>query len=316
MRLYRRENGVWYIEFGRHKHRSLKTCDQKEAQKLFKEIKRQELLDKVIVLDIASSVNISAWAKEYVKHRDDLDPDTLRADCVALRALSDAIGDIQLRSIDVVKVEKFKSIGLARGLKPVSINTYLRHIKAALNVAAEKNLMPRLQFKMVKAPDHLPRVLSKDEIGLILQRADSKLRPLIVFALYTACRREEVISLMWQNIKDGVAKITGKGNKHRFVKLVPAALAAIGKRQDVGLVFFGWSKDGLSKAFKRLALSCGLNDVHFHTLRHTSATQMLESGIPLEVVQKILGHDDIRTTQIYARISDEKSFKEIEKLKF
>jgi site-specific recombinase XerD len=58
----------------------------------------------------------------------------------------------------------------------------------------------------------------------------------------------------------------------------------------------------VTKKFKRLARDCDLGGYHFHHLRHTAATLMLASGIELHYVQEILGHTDIKTTQIYAKV--------------
>ena len=84
---------------------------------------------------------------------------------------------------------------------------------------------------------------------------------------------------------------------------------------DVGRVFTPYHKDTISHRFKKY-----LNDLriagHFHMLRHTSATQMLNNGIPLPVIQAILGHSNISTTQIYAKVHDELRKKEMKKLKF
>jgi integrase len=316
MRLYKRNNGFWYIEHSRTKHRSLKTKDAQKAKKLFREIERHVLLERVLHLDIKISPKITDYIDEYCDSRADFDHDTLRADRLSLRTLADTIGNVQLRMIDAEKIDQFKSMSLARGLKPVSINTYLRHIKAALNVAAEKNYMVPIRFKMVKTPKHLPRILTKNEIKRLQKKADKDLYRFITFALYTGCRREEILNVKWQDVTGDVVRITGKGDKQRFVKLVPKALKAMGNRKDIGSVFPQWHKDNLSKEFTKLARRCGITDVHFHSLRHTSATQMLESGIPLEKVQKILGHQDIRITQIYTQISDESTFREMEKLKF
>ncbi len=83
-----------------------------------------------------------------------------------------------------------------------------------------------------------------------------------------------------------------------------------------GPVFIQWHSDTITHRFKAVARACGIEDVHFHNLRHSTATQMLESGIPLEVVQRILGHSDIRVTQIYAKVRDQLVKREMAKLKW
>ena len=67
--------------------------------------------------------------------------------------------------------------------------------------------------------------------------------------------------------------------------------------------------------FKALAGVCKIN-VRFHNLRHIPVTYMIKNSIPLEIIQKILGHSDIRTTQIYAQVYDDVIQKEMSKLKY
>ena len=113
-----------------------------------------------------------------------------------------------------------------------------------------------------------------------------------------------------------MCRLIGKGDKERTIPLLPEALNVIGNRKDIGYVFIHWNDlSKYTKAFKKIARACGVEDVHLHRLRHTAGTQMLKSGIPLEVVQKMLGHEDISTTQIYAKVVQDLLKKQMQKLK-
>ena len=87
-------------------------------------------------------------------------------------------------------------------------------------------------------------------------------------------------------------------------------------QKDIGPVFPPHHADTYSHKFKKIAVLCGIKENHLHDLRHTAATFMLKSGIPLPVFQKILGHSQISTTQIYAKVLDEMMQSEMSKLKF
>ena len=98
---------------------------------------------------------------------------------------------------------------------------------------------------------------------------------------------------------------------------MPEALEAMGERKDIGNVFVRWNDlSKYTKAFKKIARECGMEDVHFHHLRHTAATCMIESDIELSYVQKMLGHSAISTTQIYTKIVQKTLKEKMKKMKY
>ena len=148
-------------------------------------------------------------------------------------------------------------------------------------------------------------MLSKDEKEKLMQYAllnDKDFWRIIQFGLYTGCRRAEIVSAKWENYKAPLLKVKGKGDKERNIPIIKKALAAMGPEKKKGPIFLQVHPDTYTHRFKKLALKCGLKDVHFHHLRNSAATAMLEAGIDLPVIQKILGHESISTTQIYADV--------------
>ena len=142
---------------------------------------------------------------------------------------------------------------------------------------------------------------------------------IILFTLWTGCRREEVLRIKWSNVQLGDEPrciVRGKGNKERLVPLLPPALDSMGEPKDLGPVFHQFHKDTVSHRFKRISRECGIEDVHFHNLRHSAATQMIESGVIGDVVQRILGNSDYRTTQIYVNLSQLTLAEEMKKFKY
>lgn len=130
------------------------------------------------------------------------------------------------------------------------------------------------------------------------KRVRPEMYRIIKFALYTGCRREEIVKARYEHIQGTKIMIYGKGNKERLIPLLPGALEL---RQDIGKIFPYKHVSTVSNHFRAIVRACGVT-ARFHDLRHTAGTQMLAHGIDITIVKEILGHTDIRTTQIYAQV--------------
>jgi integrase len=106
-----------------------------------------------------------------------------------------------METIDQQKIDKFKQICTARGVKPVSVNGYLRHIKAALRYAEEEGHIKKCpKIVMLPIGKKLPRVLSIEEINKILDNAPYELKRYINFLLRTGARRSEAVNLSYGDV--------------------------------------------------------------------------------------------------------------------
>ena len=324
MRLYRRK-GWFYVNYYRGKDQSLCTKDEALAKELFRALKADYLRGKLLHLEKFKRYTLKEFRNYYIENsRSGIATKTVRQDNLSLRLLEDVIGSsIQMRAITAAQIEEFKKVCLARGVKPTSVNSYLRHIKSALSYALDGGIIEKKpKIKMVPVGSPLPRILSPEEINTLLAKAkevDVELWKYFMFCLWTGARRSEALSLQWQNIslRNRQCKLTGKGNRERMVPLLPPLIEILTPIQkDIGPVFPPQHADTYTHKFKKIAILCGIKENHLHDLRHTAATFMLKSGIPLPVVQRIMGHSQISTTQIYAKVLDEMMQSEMSKLKF
>lgn len=320
MRLFQKR-GIWYVEFPGRIRRSLKTRDAREAKGLFRDIKREYLRGNLIELEKNTGSSLADLKKLYISspERADLSDKSLVADELAIRSLIDVAGDIPVDHVTANTIANFKQSCSARGLKSVSVNTHLRRIKAAMNFAVDNGLRtePVPKIKMIKTGSALPRVIESNDIEKILAGALSRkpeMYRIIQFALFTGTRRKEIINARHEHIHDGSITIYGKGNKERIVPLVDQVFDIIG-HQDIGKLFSYQHTSTVSNYYREITRAAGVQS-RFHDLRHTAATRMLTVGIPLEVVQKILGHKEIRTTQIYSQVVQDRLKIEMEKLKY
>lgn len=339
MRLFQRPSGVWYCEFVRNKVRSLGTKNKEQAEKVFEQIKYQMQTDKAKEINPGNSgpVKLSNFKDWYLKQRkrSDVLPETVSMDELAIRRLADFVGDIDLMAFsEIGPIEEFKRCGAKLGLSKSTINTYLRHIKVALRFAQERGLINEIaKIKFLKTPKRLPQIIAAAHLPNILDYAYTyhfEMWRIIKFAMWTGCRRSEILGVKYSDIgmlgDTYFINIIGKGDKQRMVMLLDGAMDAIvtNSYEDesenivgrTGLIFQRYFKDSVSTIFKEIVRACGYEKYKFHNLRHSAGTQMLASGIPLPVVQKVLGHEDIRTTQIYAQVVDQYMFSQMKKLSY
>lgn len=188
---------------------------------------------------------------------------------------------------------------------------------------------PTLTLEQPKIPRKLPKVMSISEIEAILREDLTKVQRLIIELLYDCgLRVSELVELKINNIdlNGNYLRCRGKGSKERLVPF--------GKKAKEALIEYFVQRDFLVKKYcldtKKLLISDSghylnrqdvYNFIHEqgkkfnknispHTLRHSFATHLLENGADLRIVQELLGHADVSTTQLYTHIS-KKRLKEV-----
>lgn len=211
------------------------------------------------------------------------------------------------------------------GVVPSSISRKISALKSFFKWACANELVrgnPLSSIETAKLPKHLPKVLSVNEITTILKK-DLSIRERVIVELLYSCglRVSELCELKLSNInlKSKYIICYGKGAKERMVPFGEIALDVINKylseRENI-LLLNNSATDYLiisDKAEKvtrqdvyRIIHKLGETlhkDISPHTLRHTFATHLLENGADLRVVQELLGHSDVATTQLYTHIS-------------
>jgi integrase len=319
MRLFQR-GGWFHVEFYRGKTKSLKTKDHKKAEALFREIEKEFLRGRLFNLENVRRCTLSEFTKIYSQTRAGISPWTIKKDDLSLKLLQDVVGNIQIRALTNPKLDEFKRVCLARGAKPITINGYLRHIKAALTYALDEGYIEKKpKIKMLPVNKNLPRVLDPDQINSILDGADEDFRRLLKFYLWTGARRREALRLNWQDISLEKGFCLFRNTKGKQDRKVPLTKELIEEmlpfKRDLGPVFPQIHPDTISHTFNQIAKGCGV-DARLHDLRHSACTYMLKSGIPIQVVKEILGHAQISTTLIYTHVLDDIKYEEMKKLRF
>lgn len=183
---------------------------------------------------------------------------------------------------------------------------------------------PAASVRSPKTEKRLPKTLDVDQAGVFVSvdgddPKSARDRAMLEFMYSSGIRLSELVGADVADVDlgAGVAIVTGKGNKQRQVPVGAAALAAINKwlplragmaAPDEKALFVNMrgkriSQRAVQQIFAKLAITQGMDQhVHPHMMRHSFASHMLESSGELRAVQKLLGHADIKTTQIYTHL--------------
>lgn len=203
-------------------------------------------------------------------------------------------------------------VTLSEKMDPKTINLRISAVKFFYKEVLERNI----NVNYMKRPKRLPEVLTKDEVILILNSILNVKHRLMIETIYgCGLRVSEAIKLRKEDIRfaEGVIFVRqGKGRKDRAVTL-PASKrleAYINSRNDTNPYVFDSNRGGhlttmsVQKIVEKAAKKAGITkNVHVHTLRHSYATHLLEQGTDLRIIQRLLGHADIKTTQLYTQVS-------------
>lgn len=321
------QRGIYYVEIRRNKRKSLGTRDKKSAKAIFKEMEKEALRGRLFDLDKATRITLSDFMLEYIAYREglkDLSSETIKKDNLSLKLLFDATGNTLLPLTDF---EKFKNVCLARGVSKITINGYLRHIKTAFKWALERTYLKKFpkisMYKRLKKSetDLFTRILEPDEIKNFLAQAYKRSREYgdyCLVTLWTGGRRRESLSLEYQKIdfKNDRLTLAGKTGSRTIPMLRPVKIVLERNKKDIGRVFPDWHPDTVSHWVQVTLKDAGIVNHRLHDLRHSCATYLLKNGVALEVVQRIMGHSQISTTQLYAKVLDGILKTEMSKLKF
>ena len=208
-------------------------------------------------------------------------------------------------------------------LEAVALRVFFRFLTARGRIPfdpAEKLPLPRL-------PHTLPQPLSQDEVARLVSSPAGdtplEIRDRALLELLYACglRIAEACSVRLENLDDegGVIRVTGKGNKTRLIPVGKAALEALHfylsnarpklvSPKSGGEIFLSVRGHALTPAriwqvVRLYAKRAGIEEsVHPHQLRHSFATHLLSGGADLRIIQEMLGHASIATTQIYTQV--------------
>jgi integrase/recombinase XerD len=231
-----------------------------------------------------------------------------------------ALEDYHNTSIDEITTDQVKDfLQYCIGIKKVSVS-YINQVISAVKILQKDVLGKEWESIRIKRPRRvikLPVVLSKEEVKSMIETTRNLKHRTILAVIYSAgLRISELISLRPSDIDSDrkQIRVLGKGNKYRYTLLSENTLDMLRMYwrayRPERYLFEGQkkgqpvSRSTIQQVFRHACKKTGINKpASVHSLRHSFATHLLESGTNLKIIQMLLGHSSLRTTSIYLHVT-------------
>lgn len=306
--LYKRSNGVWYVGYrdgGRRCWKSTKARRKRDALLFLTEFK--EAMEPK-----PRRILFSEFTREY----NEIEGPNLRESTLngvygrSFKTFIGVCGDRDLSSYTARDVDLFK----ARRVKvcsPTTVNIEFRSLKTAFNCAARWDLIkenPFMKCSPLRVPEKRPTCLTEEEFSRLCKvTVEPLFKRLYEFAVLTGMRLGEIQNLEWRNV-DFDKRLIAVSNSETFltktgkIRVVPMSnrvlelLEEIRSEGSQSVFVFHYNQRKVSRSyidhkFRDYREAAGLeDDVTFHSLRHTFATWLVQKGVSIFEVQKLLGH--------------------------
>lgn len=260
--------------------------------------------------------------KNYSKH-------TIEAYFRDIEQFNNMIKPTPLLDIDLSMVKNYMT-WLRDSFANNTVLRKLSSLKTLYNYSLANNLISKNYFNEISVSKKkviLPKYLTEEQINLFLNSLtldtplDVRNKAMFELIYATGMRISELINLEIKdlNFNEQFVRVTGKGRVERIIPINDIALKYVKLYiNEYRLVFNPscdnvflnnhgkpLSRQGFYKILKQLALNVGITDISPHQFRHSIATHMLGNGANLKVVQEMLGHKNIATTEIYTHVSNQ-----------
>lgn len=330
--LFKRSNGYYYLLYvqdGRKRWKS--TGAERKAGALKALSSFRDLIKRK-----PQSTSLARFVQEFLSFtRTNYAPPTVEIYQRALGGLMELFPGILLNALTPQHLDRYKSKRISE-VSPVSVNIELRSLRSAMNVAVRWKMLetnPFSKMQQVRVAETQPPYLTKEDFQTLINLVKEPwLKQVIIFAVLTGMRRGEILNLRWDDVdlQRRVIRVQShpdfktKQGRRRVIPIsdvVYGLLSSKWPRAVSELVFTLGNRrimdDRVSRRFKHYVSEAKLRDgrLHFHSLRHTFASWLVQDGVSLYEVQKLLGHSSIAVTQVYSHLQPEQLHDTVNRLK-
>jgi len=313
----------WYLDFkdatGRRIQRLAPNAVTPEDAMRALEIAVKKEYDKALGLTQQRPLCFRELGDVYLRDYAKVNKRSWLDDDYRLKVLKEFFGDRPLEEITPQLVEQFRARRLELGNAKATVNRYVAQLKRMFSLAVEwgyakSNPAQRVrqfsEYEFIKE-----RILTPTEEAALLRECHGQLKPLVIAALNTGMRRGELLALRWEDIdlRRGLIWVKkSKSGKQRAVPInqtlraILRELPSFDRRQ--GPVF---EPVNTQACFEKARAGAGMPELRFHDLRHTFATRLVDRGVDIITIQKLLGHSTVVITQRYTHARDDRAFQAV-----
>lgn len=319
MYLYKRK-GIFYLYYyspeGKLKGISTQTTDSKQAKLFMKEFKSSDM-------QIYKRNSFQFYLLEFSKCYEHSYTKTTLTDMFAtLNRFNNFIKETVLQDITSQMVQNYFQSRVK--VSNMTANKELRYLKSFFNKAIDNNWIienPCKRVKQLKVPQKMPLYFTKHDYEKFIKVIKEKdFREFVEFAVNTGMRFSELVNLQWRQIinnsmvlLDNNSFVT-KSKKIRSIPLNDKLKLLLESRKVCSISPFVFTYQGkpfvemeigfVRHKFKKYVKKANVNHkLHFHSLRHTFASWLVQNNVPIQTVSQLLGHSSLQVTQIYAHLN-------------
>ena len=307
----RRYGRYYWCDFmveGKRYRKSLKVNDKSLAQKIETKFRDEIISDRWFHKEPAQDKTFKDLidkfhSGQYISEK------SFAAYESVLKSLEIFFGETPLKNFSPKLVEDFKLWMINKGHKPNTIIHKLKILKRLFNLAVnnwqwfEKN--PISNFKIGSTINRERRLTGEEEEKLF-SSSPLWLREFISFTLNTGFRRGETLSLSWKDVDLHNRVIHLKNTKNQVPLSIPMNDVVFNLLKEKSKVrnlnndrIFPFSIGVLEPHFRKVCSEAGISNLHIHDLRHSFASKLIEKGVDVSIVQKLLNHKNLTMTQRY-----------------
>lgn len=331
--------GAYTTKDGKRKQFSTGTKNERSAQKKFVE-RLQQIFEEEDRPKLRT-VTLSEFRKTYIAFRigERVSHSQIKELQASLTFLERLLGDVCLHYISVQDCERFIANGWRpEGWSSLwTARKHFQNLHAAFDAAVRWKHIRENPFRELKKPkpdERMPEIFTRRELGTLFDalpdqtEPEQRLRNIIVLAVNTGLRLGEILNLEKRDVDFTRNEIivrakkdwTPKSRKPRVVPLPEDAVRALRSQQALNSKtdndrvlsssYFFPNLSGcaltppvVERPLKKVCTELFPNrKLHFHSLRHTYGSFLCEAGVPLQEIQRIMGHSSVKVTEIYARL--------------